>query len=108
MLDTAIREYKAGSRPTEPGWSADLVLLAKANLTIPAEQIDAPVQKTIKSNKADFFLAELTRIMALAPGQYNEQVKLAATSQPGLWMSKGDDKGVFWSENHHLYGIVAQ
>ena len=102
LLDTAIREYKAGSRPTEPGWSADLVLLAKANLTIPAEQIDALVQKTIKSTKADFYLAELTRIMALAPGQYDEQVKLAATSQPGLWMSKGDDKGVFWSENHHL------
>lgn len=60
LLDTAIREYKAGSRPTEPGWSADLVLLAKANLTIPAEQIDALVQKTIKSTKADFYLAELT------------------------------------------------
>ena len=84
------------------GGGQDFVLLAKAGLAIPEDQLDYLVEKTITSKKADFFLIVLTRVMALAPGQYDEQVKRAAKELPGLWMSKGDELGVFWSENHFL------
>ena len=102
IIEIAIQDYQLENRPTQPDFRSDLVLLAKANLTIPEHQLDALVEKTITSTKADFYLAELTRIMALAPGRYDDKVIRAATELPGLWMSKGDNQGVFWSENHFL------
>mmetsp|Transcript_33345 Transcript_33345/g.40343 ORF Transcript_33345/g.40343 Transcript_33345/m.40343 type:complete len:692 (-) Transcript_33345:62-2137(-) len=100
ILDIATKEYNDGTRPKKPEFNDDFALLAKANLTIPADQIEYLVKKTIASTKADFYLCELTRIMALSPGQYDEEVKFTFNSLNGAWMSKGDEKGVFWSENH--------
>ena len=94
--------YDDGSRPIEENWYHDFAILAKANLTIPSNQIEFLVNKTIQSAKADFYLVVLTRVMALAPGQYDEKVQLVTKSIPGLWMTEGDNQGVFWSENHFL------
>ena len=102
VLDIAIEGYNKGSRPTKMNFNQDFALLAKANLTITEHQIDWLVENVSKSNKADFNLIVLTRIMALDPGKYDSKVKLVSKFIPGLWMSKGDNKGVFWSENHFL------
>ncbi len=102
ILEITIQDYHLRNRSNRSDYHEDFVLLAKANLTIPEHQLDFLVEKTITSTKADFYLAQLTRIMALAPGRYDDKVIRAATELPGLWMSKGDNQGVFWSENHFL------
>ena len=101
LTSLKMRTIQARGQRTKSG-GQDFVLLAKAGLAIPEDQLDHLVEKTITSKKVNFFLIVLTRVMALAPGQYDEQVKRAAKELPGLWMSKGYELGVFWSENHLL------
>eukprot|EP00808_Paulinella_micropora_P011244 g77315.t1 len=88
---------------TRASGTADLVVLAKHGIPLPRQELEAmahSVQIT-RYDTADFVLVELLRILAFAP-QYKDVVMPAVTSVPGLWLRVGDNRDVFWSENHFL------
>jgi hypothetical protein len=78
-----------------------MTILAYEGQEIPADLISDSIDNINESSVADFRLTQLIRVLYLSSGQYEDDL-LPTLSGLDYWLTSGEDRHVYWSENHMI------
>lgn len=76
-------------------------ILAYEGQTIPDSLIQDSINNINTSSVADFRLTQLVRVLYLSNGEY-EDALLPTLSNVDYWLTPGEERHVYWSENHMI------
>jgi len=86
------RDHAAGNYP--------MPILAYEGIPLRQSDLDSALRSVVQDETGDFRLAQLVRILALTR-EYDAQI-LPVVTKLKYWLTPGEDKYVYWSENHMI------
>lgn len=78
-----------------------MTILAYEGQEIPASLIADSINNINTSSVADFRLTQLVRVLYLSDGEYEDDL-LPTLSNLDYWLTPGEERHVYWSENHMM------